>query len=82
MDEESIVTIQEEELLDEFYALAETQIVVVRKLLHGFEDDQLQVQLQLGGYERERQRKEGEKKAEQISISDEEPQMEPWTSTQ
>ena len=33
MDEESIVTIQEEELLDDFYALAETQIDVVQKLL-------------------------------------------------
>ena len=40
MDEESIVTILEE-LLDDFYALAETQLEVVRKLLDGFEDDQL-----------------------------------------
>ena len=40
MDEESIVTIQEE-LSNDFYALAETQLEVVRKLLDGFEDDQL-----------------------------------------
>ena len=44
MDEESIVTIQEE-LSDDFYALVKTQLEAVRKLLDGFEDDQLQLHL-------------------------------------
>ena len=73
MDEESIVTIQEE-LSDDFYALAVTQLEFFWKLLHGFEDDQLQVQLQLEGYEWDRRQKEVEKRAELINISDEEQQ--------
>ena len=40
MDEESIVATQEE-LSDDFYALVKTQLEAVRKLLDGFEDDQL-----------------------------------------
>ena len=82
MDEESIVTIQEE-LSNDFYALTETQLEVVRKLIDGIEDDQLQVQLQLEGcYEWERRRKEAEKKVEQINISDEDQQPETRASTQ
>ena len=42
MDEEIIVTIREE-LLEDFYALAEMQIDVIWKLLDRFEDDRLQV---------------------------------------
>ena len=38
MDEESIITIQEE-LSDDFYALTETQLEVVQKLIDGFGDD-------------------------------------------
>ena len=76
MDEESIVTIREE-LSDDFFALAETQIEAVRKLIDRLEDDQLDVQLQFKGYERERRRKEAEKRAEQINISNEEQSMEP-----
>ena len=50
MDEESIVTIQEG-LSVKFFALAETQIEAIRKLIDKFEDDQLDVQLQFEGYE-------------------------------
>mgnify|MGYP000196820125 CR=1 FL=1 len=78
MDEESI----QEELLDDFYALAETQLGAVRKFLYEFEDDQLQVQLQLEGYEWKQRRKEAKKKEEQINLSDEDQQLEPVTSTQ
>ena len=81
MDEESIVTIQEE-LSNDFYALAETQLEAVWKLIDGIEDDQLRVQLQLEGYEWERRRKEAEKKVEQINISDEDQQPETRASTQ
>ena len=45
MDEESIVTIQE--LSNDFYALANTQLKAVWKLIDGLEDDQLEVQIQL-----------------------------------
>ena len=44
----------------------------IRRLLEGFEDDQLQNTLELEGYEWERRRQEAEKKAVQINISDEE----------
>ena len=70
MDEESIVTIQED-LSDDFYALAETQIEVVRKLLDRLEDYQFNIQLQFESYEQERRRKEAEKRAEQTNISEE-----------
>ena len=56
MKDESIITIQEE-LFDDLIALAETQIEVVRKLLDGLEDDQLDVRLQFKGYEREQRPK-------------------------
>ena len=71
MDEESIVTIGEE-LSNDFYTLAETQIEVVQKLLDRLEDDQLDVQSQFESYEQEWWRKEAKKRAEQINISDEE----------
>ena len=71
MDEESIVTIREE-LLDDFYALAETKIKDVRKLIERLDDDQLDTQLQFEWYERERRPKEVERRADAINISDEE----------
>ena len=70
MDEESIVTIQE--LSNDFYALANTQLKAVWKLIDGLEDDQLDTQLQFERYERERWQKEAEKRAEAINISEEE----------
>ena len=63
MEEERIITIQEE-LSKDFYALADVQIDVILRLLEGFEDNQLQVIVQLEGYEWERRRKEAEKKVE------------------
>ena len=73
MDEESIVTIREE-LSNDFYALAKTQIEAVRKLLDRLEDDQLDTQLQLERYVWEHRRKEVKSQVEAINISDKEPQ--------
>mgnify|MGYP000704014282 CR=1 FL=1 len=81
MDQESIITIQED-LSEDFYALAQVQIDVVRKLLEEFEDDQLQATLELDAYERERRQKEAEQRAEQIKINDEDQQPEQGTPTQ
>ena len=81
MDEESIVTIREE-LSNDFYALAKTQIEAVRKLLDRLEDDQLDTQLQFERYERECQRKEAERRVEAINISDEEQLAEPQPQPQ
>ena len=53
MDEESIITIQEE-LSKDFYVLAQIQIGGVQRLLKEFEDDQLSATLELEGYEGER----------------------------
>ena len=50
MDEESIITIQEE-LLKDSYALTEVQIDAVRKFLEEFEDNQLHATLELEAYE-------------------------------
>ena len=87
MDEESIVTIREE-LSDDFYALAETQIEAVQKLIKGLEDDQLDTQLQFERYEWERPWVEAEKRVASINISDEEqfakpqPQPQPQSEEQ
>ena len=85
MDEESIVTIREE-LSNDFYTLAETQIEVVRKLLDRLEDYQFDIQLQFESYEQERRRKEAEKQVEKINISNEEqptkPQSQPDQQTE
>ena len=80
LDEESIITIQEE-LFDDLIALAETQIEVVQKLINGLEDVQLDVQLQFKRYEWERLLKEPNQRVEQINISDEEQPTKPKTST-
>mgnify|MGYP000391441124 FL=1 len=53
MDEESIVPIWEE-LSDDFFALAETHLEDVQKLIERLEDDQLDTQLQFKRYEQER----------------------------
>ena len=60
MDEESIVPIWEE-LSDDFFALAETHLEDVQKLIERLEDDQLDTQLQFERYERERRQREAEK---------------------
>ena len=54
MDEESIVTIREE-LSDGFFSLAQAHLGAVRGLVERLDDDQLDTQLQLEKYERERQ---------------------------
>ena len=75
MDEQSIITIQEE-LSEDFYAQAQAQNDEVQKLLEEFKDDQLQLTLELEAYERERvqlvEKKIIENQLEQINISDEE----------
>ena len=63
MDKDSIITIRDE-LLDDFYALADAQIDVIQKLHEGFKDDQTQTILELEGYKRERRQKEVEQSAE------------------
>ena len=62
MNQESIITIQEE-LLENMYAMAQVQIYGIRKLLEEFEDDQLQVTLELEAYEQERRLQAIEKRA-------------------
>ena len=74
MDKESIVTIGEE-LSDNFFALAENHLDVIRKLIERLEDDQLDTQLQFDWYARDRQ-KDAEKRAEAINIGDEEQSIE------
>ena len=59
MDQESIITIQEE-LSKDFYAMTQVQIDGVQRLLEEFEDDQQQVTLELEAYERERRRNAAE----------------------
>ena len=54
MDEESIVTIQEE-LSDEFFALAKGHLEEVWGLVETLDDGQLDTQLQLEKYEKDRQ---------------------------
>ena len=54
MDEESIVTIREE-LSEDFFALAEVHLKEVRGLVEVLDDGQLDAQLQLEKYERDRQ---------------------------
>ena len=56
MDQESIITIREE-LTEDFEAMAQEQTEGIRQLLTKFEDDQLEMTLQLEAYERERRRR-------------------------
>ena len=44
MDEESIVTIREE-LLENFFSLAESHLEAIRRMIERLEDDQLETQL-------------------------------------
>ena len=53
MDEDSIVTIREE-FLEDFFSLAEAYLMEVRGLVEMLDDGQLDAQLQLEKYERER----------------------------
>ena len=55
MNQESIITIREE-LTEDFEAMAQEQITGIRRLLEEFEDDQLDMTLQLEAYEKERMR--------------------------
>ena len=54
IDEESIITIREE-LSEDFFSLAEAHLREVRGLVERLDDGQLNAQLQLEKYERERQ---------------------------
>ena len=71
MDEESIVTIQEE-LSEDFFALAEAHLKEVWGLVERLDDGQLDIQLQLEKYEEDRQQQEAEGRTTPITISDEE----------
>ena len=71
MDEESIVTIQEESSED-FFALAEEHLKEIRELVERLDDGQLETQLQLEKYEQDHQQQEAEGKTTPITISDEE----------
>ena len=71
MDVESIVTIREE-LSEDFFALAEAHLKEVWGLVEVLDDGQLDAQLQLEKYERERQQQEAEGRTTPITISDEE----------
>ena len=55
MDEESLITIQEE-LSDDVFALAENHLEAVLRLIKQFEIDQLDIELQ---FERERHETKG-----------------------
>ena len=66
IDEESIVTIREE-LLENFFSLAESHLEAIRRMIERLEDGQFGTQLQFERYEREAA----------INISDEEQTMEP-----
>ena len=71
MDEECIVTIQEE-LSDDFLSLAAEQFAAVRWLVEQLNDDQLGTQLQLERYERECKRQVATKMTSTINIGDRE----------
>ena len=64
IDEERIITIREE-LVDDFYAIAQVQTDEIQKLLEGFEDDRLQLTLELEAYERVRVRRAKEQMKEE-----------------
>ena len=70
MDEESIVTIQEESSED-FFALAEEHLKEIRVLVERLDDGQPETQMELEKYE-QRQQQEAEGKTTPITISDEE----------
>ena len=53
MDEESIVTIREE-LSEDFFVVAEAHLKEIRGLVEVLDDGQLDAQLQLEKYERDR----------------------------
>ena len=69
MDEESIVNIREE-LSEDFYALAEEHLKEIRGLVERLDDGQLETQLELEGYEKDRLRQEAEGHTTPISISE------------
>ena len=69
MDEESIVNIQEE-LSEDFYALAEEHLKEIRGLVERLDDGQLATQLELESYEKDRLRQEAEGRTTPISISE------------
>ena len=71
MDEESIVIIREE-LLEDFFPLAEEHVKEIRGLVERLDDGQLETQLELEKYEQDRQQQEAEGKTTPITISDEE----------
>ena len=71
MDEESIVTTREE-LLEDFFTLAEAHLKEVRGLVERLDDVQLDTQLTLEKYKQDRQQQEAEGRTTPITISDEE----------
>ena len=81
MDEGSIVTLWKE-LLDDFFALAETHLKAIRKLIERLEVDQRDTQLQFQIYEWEHRRKELGKRVAAINISDEEQSAKPQPQPQ
>ena len=81
MNQESIITIWEE-LTEDFEAMAQEQIGGIRSLLEEFEDNQLEMTLQLEAYERERTRLAGQPVPEQFNLCDDEQQMDLGPSSQ
>ena len=75
IDEKNLITIRKE-LSEDFYAMAQVQTAKTRKVLEEFEDDQLQLTLELEAYEQERvqlaKQQNTNNQDEQTIISDEE----------
>mgnify|MGYP006889220177 CR=1 FL=1 len=81
MGQECIITIREE-LAEDFEAMAQEQTQWIHRLLAEFEDDQLEMTLQLEAYERERTRLAGQPVPEQFNLCDDEQQMDLGPSSQ
>ena len=73
MDKKNISIIHEE-LIEDFYSLAQIHYTEIKKLLEEFEDDQMQFTIELETYEKERTQAEDEhlegSDKDQINLSD------------
>ena len=78
LTKEDFTTVKDE-LGDDFVALAEEQIVVVRQLVAQLDNDRLDNQIRLEKYKKERLRQEATKSAATINLSYEEPSSEQST---
>ena len=70
LDKESIVDVKEE-LADDFLALVDEMIAVVRRLVAWLDEDQFENQVQFERYEKERRWQEAAKRPTAIHIRDE-----------